>query len=317
MESISPGSKSPDCIKVLVILGIGRDAYDSRLPLPVGATFISLAFCLSCKYPFRIPSSIKMLRADFVPSSSIVIEPRLSDIVPSSITVTPLAATCSPTLPEKIEVPLRLKSPSRPCPTASCNITPGHPGPRTISISPAGAGMDSRPSRARRNASSTSCCQLLAFRYLSNIKRPPEPLEPVSILPFASTITDTFNLTNGLISAARYPSGLNICTACHEPAIDAETCFTLLSLSRAYLSIDCNSFTFASKGVTSSGFASEYSGKLAALDGDNANSPEYPLVTALTVWPALSKAAVDISPEWANASASPIIALNPKPQDWL
>ena len=81
-------------MNVLVILGIGSDAYDSRLPFPVGATFINRAFCRSCKYPFKMPSSIRTLRADFVPSSSIVIEPRLSNIVPSSMTVTPLAATC-------------------------------------------------------------------------------------------------------------------------------------------------------------------------------------------------------------------------------
>jgi predicted Zn-dependent protease len=38
-------------------------------------------------------------------------------------------ATCSPIFPVKTEVPLRLKSPSKPCPIASCNNTPGQPGP--------------------------------------------------------------------------------------------------------------------------------------------------------------------------------------------
>ena len=46
--------------------------------------------------------------------------------------------------PEKAEVPLRLKSPSSPWPTASCSSTPGQPGPSTTGISPAGAATDSR-----------------------------------------------------------------------------------------------------------------------------------------------------------------------------
>ncbi len=50
------------------------------------------------------------------------------------------AATCWPISPAKAEVFLRLKSASRPWPTASCSRTPGQPGPRTTSISPAGAG---------------------------------------------------------------------------------------------------------------------------------------------------------------------------------
>ncbi len=36
---------------------------------------------------------------------------------------------------------MRLKSASRPCPTASWSSTPGQPGPRTTGISPAGAAM--------------------------------------------------------------------------------------------------------------------------------------------------------------------------------
>src|SRR5688500_10480913 len=46
-------------------------------------------------------------------------------MVPSSTTVTPLAATCWPMRPAKADVFLRLKSPSSPWPTASCSITPG------------------------------------------------------------------------------------------------------------------------------------------------------------------------------------------------
>ena len=78
-----------------------------------------------------MPSSISTVRWVGVPSSSMVSEPRRSAIAPSSTTVTPGAATRSPIRPEKAEVPLRLKSPSRPWPTASCSSTPGQPGPST------------------------------------------------------------------------------------------------------------------------------------------------------------------------------------------
>src|SRR5438874_1266204 len=74
-------------------------------------------------------------------------EPRREAMVPSSTTVTPLAATCRPMRPANAEVCLRLKSPSSPWPTASCSITPGQPAPSTTSISPAGAGTDSRYQR--------------------------------------------------------------------------------------------------------------------------------------------------------------------------
>ena len=52
-------------------------------------------------------------------------------------------------------MPLRLKSPSRPWPTASCSSTPFQPAPSTTSISPAGQGTASRLTSAWRSASST------------------------------------------------------------------------------------------------------------------------------------------------------------------
>ena len=85
-----------------------------------------------------------------------VSEPRRSGRVPSSTTVTPGAATRWPIRPAKAEVPLRLKSPSSPWPTASCSITPGQPAPSTTVISPAGAGTASSLSRAWRSASSAT-----------------------------------------------------------------------------------------------------------------------------------------------------------------
>src|SRR4030088_1891918 len=99
-----------------------------------------------------MPSSISTVRLVGVPSSSIDNEPRRDAMVPSSTTVTPLAATCWPIRPAKAEVCLRLKSPSSPCPTASCSITPGQPAPSTTSISPAGGGTHSRFNSAPRVA---------------------------------------------------------------------------------------------------------------------------------------------------------------------
>src|ERR1700758_1690752 len=98
-----------------------------------------------------MPSSISTVRLVGVPSSSMEREPRREAMVPSSTTVTPLAATCWPIRPANAEVFLRLKSPSSPWPTASCSITPGQPAPSTTSISPAGAGTDSRLTIASRS----------------------------------------------------------------------------------------------------------------------------------------------------------------------
>src|SRR5213596_1547331 len=63
------------------------------------------------------------LRCVGLPSSSTVSEPRRPGSVPSSITVTPRAATRWPSRPANAELPLRLKSPSSPWPTASCSST--------------------------------------------------------------------------------------------------------------------------------------------------------------------------------------------------
>src|SRR6266567_2734320 len=73
------------------------------------------------------------------PSSSTLSDPRRHGMVPLSTTVHFSLATRLPIKPAKADVFLRLKSASSPCPTASCSSTPGHPGPRTTSISPAGA----------------------------------------------------------------------------------------------------------------------------------------------------------------------------------
>ena len=93
--------------------------------------------------------------------------PLLLSIVPSSIIVTPSLATLRPTKLWKTEVFFRLKSPSRPCPIASCINIAGQPGPRTTFISPAGDGLLFKLVVAIRNASSHNFFQLPSFRYSS------------------------------------------------------------------------------------------------------------------------------------------------------
>ena len=106
-----------------------------------------------------MPSSISTLRCEGVPSSSKLIEPRRSGMVPSSTTVTPGAAMRVPMRPAKAEVFLRLKSPSSPWPIASCSRMPGQPGPSTTSMTPAGAGSERRLTVAMRSASRATCFQ--------------------------------------------------------------------------------------------------------------------------------------------------------------
>src|SRR5437588_431412 len=108
---------------------------------------------LSLKYPFRIPFSMSTVSCVGSPSSSTLSDPRRQGMVPLSTTVHFSLATRLPTSPANADVFLRLKSASSPCPTASCKSTPGHPGPSTTSISPAGASRASSCSSACRAAS--------------------------------------------------------------------------------------------------------------------------------------------------------------------
>ena len=76
-------------------------------------------------YPVKIPFSIKVVQLVGVPSSSTLKEPLRESIVPSSTTVTDSSAIFSPIRLENAEVFFLLKSPSSPCPIASCSSTPG------------------------------------------------------------------------------------------------------------------------------------------------------------------------------------------------
>ncbi len=203
-----------------------------------------------------MPSSIRMVRLVGVPSSSMVSEPRRPAMWPSSNTVTPGAATRSPMRPEKAEVPLRLKSPSRPWPTASCSSTPFQPGPSTTSISPAGQGTASRLTRAMRRASSTCSCQPCGVIQASKPARPPAPDEPDSRRPSLSTVTCTFSRTSGRTSRSSRPSARTISTIRRSPAREAITWHTLGSRARAKASISCSRETLSEKAGEASGSSS-------------------------------------------------------------
>ena len=109
------------------------------------------------------------------PSSSTLSEPRRLAMVPSSTTVTSSDATLWPTRPENAEVPLRLKSPSRPWPTASWSRMPGQPGPSTTVSVPAGASTAPSLMIAWRAASVAKRRQRASSRKKSKPTRPAAP----------------------------------------------------------------------------------------------------------------------------------------------
>src|SRR2546428_558602 len=136
---------------------------------------------------------MRTVRPVGVPSSSTLSEPRRFGIVPSSTTVTSAEATFCPMRPAKAEVPLRLKSPSRPCPMASCRRMPGQPGPNTTVIEPAGASTAPSLSTAWRAASAAKRRQRPSSRKKSKVTRPPPPYEASSRLPPSPAIDVTFS----------------------------------------------------------------------------------------------------------------------------
>ena len=150
---MSSGASSPASMNVFVMRGIGGCWNDSRRPLPVNPVPRSRALSRSCMYPRSTPFSMRTVRLVGVPSSSTLSEPRRLGMVPSSTTVTRSEATRSPTRPVNADTPFRLKSPSRPWPIASWSRMPGHPGPSTTVIVPAGAATAPSFTRAWRAAS--------------------------------------------------------------------------------------------------------------------------------------------------------------------
>ena len=128
-----------------------------------------------------------------------------------------------PINPEKADVFFLLKSPSRPCPIASCNNIPGHPGPKTTSNCPAGAGIAFKLTMAILSASTTFGFQCSELVNCNNPCLPPPPELPLSRRPLCSTVTDMFNLAIGLTSRTNVPSGLNISTSCRLATKEADT----------------------------------------------------------------------------------------------
>jgi hypothetical protein len=210
-----------------------------------------------------MPSSISTLRWLAWPSSSTLSEPRRSAMVPSSSTVTPLAATRWPMRPLKALEPLRLKSPSSPWPMASCSSTPGQPGPSTTVISPAGAGRASRLVSAALTASFTYSAIWSSVKY-ARPKRPPPPPEPISRRPFCSAITVTDRRTSGRTSAASVPSARATITTSYSLASPAITCTTRGSLARASFSTRPSSSTLAVLSSDAIGSWPPYSERLPA-----------------------------------------------------
>ena len=142
------------------------------------------------------------------PSSSTLSEPRRLPMVPSSITVHSGLATFWPMRPLKAETPLRLKSASRPWPTASCSRMPGHPGPSTTVISPAGASTASSCTMAcaggfaRRNVRASSPSGRNRAR-----TRPPPPAWPrCGAPPLSRASAETLMRASGWRSNVSTPS---------------------------------------------------------------------------------------------------------------
>ena len=188
------------------------------------------------------------VRCPGVPSSSRVREPRRFGRVASSMTVQAAEATRSPMRPENAEVPLRLKSPSKPWPTASCSNTPGQPGPSTTGMEPAGASTASRLARAwrtasRANSSARPCAS--GPRIQPKSWRPPPPSKPRSRRPSRSTITDTSKRHSGRSSAAKVPSLAATRLVSELAAMRAVTSFTRGSKPRAKASMRESNATFS------------------------------------------------------------------------
>ena len=153
-----------------------------------------------------MPPSIRTVSCVADPSSSTLSEPRRPAIVPLSTTVTFGLATGWPINPVKAEVFLRLKSASSPWPTASCSRTPGHPGPSTTCISPAGAGTAPNCRIAPRAASCARLSGLLECVNCSRPARPPPPAEPFVLTAPSFAMTNTFSRHSGWVSLANAPS---------------------------------------------------------------------------------------------------------------
>ena len=158
-----------------------------------------------------MPSSISTVRPGRLPSSSTLRLPRRFAIEPSSTTVTPGAATRSPMRPEKAESPLRLKSPSRPWPTASCSRIPGQPGASTTGIGPAGAGTASSSVTAMRAASLAKYSGDFSAKN-SGPSRPPPPALPSRRTPLSLAMALTRIENSGCTSSTSTPSELAIRT---------------------------------------------------------------------------------------------------------
>ena len=140
--------------------------------------------------------------------------------------------------PANAEVPLRLKSPSRPWPMASCSRMPGQPGPEHHGHRAGGrrhAPRDSPAPGAPPRARAPAAGRRRPVRRASSVRR--SRRSPARAGRSARRCTDTLKRTSGRTSAASSPSLLaTSMTSCTAITL-AITCTTRGSM-RARLAVD-------------------------------------------------------------------------------
>ena len=256
---------------------------------------------------------MSMVHCVGVPSSSMLSEPRRRARVPSSTTVHSAAATRSPMRLANAEVPLRLKSPSRPWPMASCSRMPGQPGPSTTVMVPAGAGCASRLTSACRTASRANASGRSPAVSSASEKRPPAPAYPCSRRPSCSTSTETLKRTSGRTSAASSPSLVAMSTTSWTATRLAVTCTTRGSRRRASRSTRSSQATLSAVARSAAGSAGRY--RRCPLRECQAATRRSPPCTAIAraAREASVSAGSTISSEYANPVFSPASARTPTP----
>ena len=202
-----------------------------------------------------MPFSISTVRPVGVPSSSTLSEPRRLAMVPSSTTVQSSDATRLPMRSENADVPLRLKSPSRPWPIASCSRMPGQPGPSTTVIVPGGrvdgVEVDDAPGAPPRARSARR------GRRASSREREAAAAAVRALLAHAVALGDAGDAQarrSGRTSPTSRPSGVaDQHDACSMPMPGHARCVMRGSSARAPRSRRSSSATWSASGVSSGG----------------------------------------------------------------
>ncbi len=148
----------------------------------------------------------------------------------------PLRQICSPSLPEKMDCPLRLKSASNACPIASCRRIPDAPAPITTGIRPPfgrlASNLASMPLTARLTMSSIRLSSIIS----GPLRRLLDTLLSSVLSPCLKMVC-TETLPNGRESDVSSPRELYIIISLMLYERDATTLMTRLSLCLIPLSI--------------------------------------------------------------------------------